>query len=73
MLETAPLAPIPIVRPSGIRYPGISRGSAAARMEDGGEAIRRVERRQHANVVAAADELLRECFDVPVHAPLIRP
>ena len=44
-----------------------------AAVQDRAEAVRRIERREHADVVAVLDESLREGLDVPRDAPWIRP
>ena len=54
----------------------VGRGRGPRARSGAGDALRRVGRipgREHANVVAARQELLRERLDVPVHAPLVGP
>ena len=51
----------------------LARSPAAARCSDPADPAGRVEGGEHADVVAAAEELLGERLDVPVHAALVGP
>ena len=72
-LETAPLAPKPIVRPSGIEVVGQLARLGGGAVQQPAEPVGRVEGGEHAHVMAAAEELLGQRLDVTVHAPLIGP
>ena len=73
MFETEPLAPNAFVRPSGRQVVGALAELRRPTVKRPGNSTGWIPGGKHAKLVPAVDQLIRELFDVPVHAPRIGP